>query len=202
MGGTIIVAGDVGGTKTYLAAYQPTEHAFKPLAEKRYTTRDFADISSLLAAFVAESGHQPQRVVLGVPGPVRQLPVRAVNLPWLIDPEHIKSHLGIDEVYLLNDLQATSYGTLVLEEDDLCILNEGETDSEGNIAVIAAGTGLGEGGLVWAGGTLCLRRFRGRTLDLCTGLRLRGRTLALSQRQIRPRQLGARRLWPRPDIGL
>ena len=151
MGGTIIVAGDVGGTKTYLAAYQPTEHAFKPLAEKRYTTRDLADISSLLAAFVAESGHQPQRVVLGVPGPVRQLPVRAVNLPWLIDPEHIKSHLGIDEVYLLNDLQATSYGTLVLEEDDLCFLNEGETDSEGNIAVIAAGTGLGEGGLVWAG---------------------------------------------------
>ncbi|MFT5087768.1 MAG: glucokinase [Candidatus Latescibacterota bacterium] len=151
MGGTIIIAGDVGGTKTYLAAYQPTEHAFKPLAEKRYTTCDFADIGALIAAFVEESGYQPQRVVLGVPGPVRQLPVRAVNLPWLIDPEQIKSHLGIDEVYLLNDLQATSYGTLVLEEDDLCILNEGESDNEGNIAVIAAGTGLGEGGLVWAG---------------------------------------------------
>ncbi len=151
MGGTIIIAGDVGGTKTYLAAYQPAEHAFKPLAEKRYTTRDFVDISSLLATFVAESGHQPQRVVLGVPGPVRQLPVRAVNLPWLIDPEQIKHRLGTDEVYLLNDLQATSYGTLVLEEGDLCVLNEGEPDNEGNIAVIAAGTGLGEGGLVWTG---------------------------------------------------
>jgi glucokinase len=108
-------------------------------------------LSSLLAAFIAECGHQPDRIVLGVPGPVRQLPVRAVNLPWLIDPSEISSKLNVENVHLLNDLQATSYGTLVLEKEDLCTLNEGEHDAEGNIAVIAAGTGLGEGGLVWTG---------------------------------------------------
>ena len=151
MGGTIILAGDVGGTKTYLAIYQPNERGFEPLFEARYTTRDYADISALLAAFVAESGHTPQRVSIGVPGPVRQLPVRAVNLPWMIDPEHIKSRLDVTQVDLLNDLQATSYGTLALREHDLHTLNVGRRDIKGNIAVIAAGTGLGEGGLVWAG---------------------------------------------------
>ena len=151
MGGTIILAGDVGGTKTYLATYQPQDSGFEPLFETRYTTRDYADTSALLAAFIEESGHAPQRIVLGVPGPVRQLPVRAVNLPWIIDPEQIKRSLGIDEVHLLNDLQATSYGTRALREDDLYTLNAGEPDAEGNVAVIAAGTGLGEGGLVWTG---------------------------------------------------
>ena len=151
MGRTIILAGDVGGTKTYLAMYEPSELDFEPLFEARYTTRDYADISALLAAFVAESGQAPQRIVIGVPGPVRQLPVRAVNLPWMIDPEQIKSQLGVAQVDLLNDLQATSYGTLALQKDDLYTLNAGERDAEGNIAVIAAGTGLGEGGLVWAG---------------------------------------------------
>lgn len=151
MGGTIILAGDVGGTKTYLAAYQPQDSGFEPLFETRYTTRDYADASALLAAFVEESGYAPQRIVLGVPGPVRQLPVRAVNLPWMIDPEHIKRSLGIDQVHLLNDLQATSYGTRALRSEDLHTLNAGESDAEGNIAVIAAGTGLGEGGLVWTG---------------------------------------------------
>jgi glucokinase len=151
MGGTIVLAGDVGGTKTYLAMYQPGKRGFDPLFEARYTTRDYADISALLAAFVAESGQTPQRIVIGVPGPVRQLPVRAVNLPWMIDPEQIKSQLGVAQVDLLNDLQATSYGTLALQKDDLHTLNAGERDAEGNIAVIAAGTGLGEGGLVWAG---------------------------------------------------
>lgn len=151
MGGTIVLAGDVGGTKTYLAAYNPKEHGFTPLYETRYTTRDYENTGALLAAFVEESTLTPQRVVLGVPGPVRQLPVRAVNLPWMIDPEQIKERLGIDQVFLLNDLQATSYGTLALEASDLHTLNAGERDEEGNVAVIAAGTGLGEGGLVWSG---------------------------------------------------
>jgi glucokinase len=150
MGGALIIAGDIGGTKTYLAAFDPAAHGFEPIAERRYETAVYSSAGALLAAFAADTQTTPGRVILGVPGPVRQLPVRAVNLPWSIDPDEISAALAGVEVHLLNDLQATSYGTLVLKPDDLCPLNEGQEDKEGNIAVIAAGTGLGEGGLSWA----------------------------------------------------
>ena len=151
MGSALIVAGDIGGTKTYLAAFDPNAQNFSPVVERRYETFLYASAGALLAAFTAETDTHAAHVVLGVPGPVRQLPVRAVNLPWFIDPDEISTALGGVEVHLLNDLQATSYGTLSLTTDDLCPLNKGSEDKEGNIAVVAAGTGLGEGGLCWTG---------------------------------------------------
>ena len=147
----MIVAGDIGGTKTYLAAFDPSRGGFAPVVEKRYETTGYQSPGALLKTFIDDTDSRPSRVVLGVPGPVRKLPVRAVNLPWLIDPGEISQSIGGGEVHLLNDLQATSYGTQVLGVDDLCALNAGAEDKEGNIAVIAAGTGLGEGGLCWAG---------------------------------------------------
>lgn len=147
----VILAGDVGGTKTYAALYQPRSQGYRPLFERRYTTAEYPSLGALLAAFAAESGRTPARVAVGVPGPVRQLPVRAVNLPWLIDPEEISAALGGTRVTLLNDLEATAYGTQVLDADDVVVLNPAPVDPEGNVAVIAAGTGLGEGGLCWTG---------------------------------------------------
>jgi glucokinase len=152
VGTPVIIAGDVGGTKTYLAAFDPDAQGFAPLVERRYQTASYPSAGALLKAFANETQINPSRTVLGVPGPVHQLPVRAVNLPWFIDPSEISAVLNSTDVHLLNDLQATSYGTLVLEPDDLCPLNEGQRDPKGNIAVIAAGTGLGEGGLCWAEG--------------------------------------------------
>ena len=147
----MIVAGDIGGTKTYIAAFDPSRQSFAPVVEKRYETASYQSPGALLKTFVDDTNSRPSCIVLGVPGPVRKLPVRAVNLPWPIDPDEISQALGGDEVHLLNDLQATSYGTQVLGADDLCTLNTGEEDKEGNIGVIAAGTGLGEGGLCWVG---------------------------------------------------
>lgn len=152
MGPLVIIAGDVGGTKTYLAAFDPAAQGFNPLVERRYQTASYPSAGALIKAFTDETQTVPSRTVLGVPGPVHQLPVRAVNLPWLIDPSEISAVLNGTDVHLLNDLQATSYGTLALGPDDLCPLNEGPCDPKGNIAVIAAGTGLGEGGLCWAEG--------------------------------------------------
>ena len=149
MGGPLIVAGDMGGTKTYLAAFDPTVQGFIPIFERRYETVAYTSPGALIAAFVSDTDIRTKHVVLGVPGPVRQLPVRAVNLPWLIDPNEISTALGGVDVHLLNDLQATAYGTLALHADDLYTLNAGSIYNEGNIAVIAAGTGLGEGGLCW-----------------------------------------------------
>ncbi len=151
MGESVILAGDIGGTKTYLGLFAADRTDFSPASERRYATRDYPDLAALLGAFLRETGARPQQVVLGVPAPVRQLPVRPVNLPWVIDPVPLRTALGEVEVCLLNDLQATAYGVLALKGEDLFILNPGQEDRQGNIAVIAAGTGLGQGGLCWTG---------------------------------------------------
>lgn len=151
MAGTLILAGDVGGTKTYLALCDAGADRFEPLIEERYETAQYSSLGELLKAFVDAAGRTPACIVVGVPGPVRQLPVRAVNLPWLIDPAELRSTVGVESVYLLNDLEAASYGTRLLVDTDTVTLNAGRHDPEGNVAVIAAGTGLGEGGLCWTG---------------------------------------------------
>ena len=150
MGNNIIFAGDVGGTKSYLGLFKTAKDGPELICQARYETRSYTDIVHLLKAFLSENNLQPERIILGVPGPVRQLPVKPVNLPWLIDPNQIKNQLGIPFINLLNDLEATSYGTQALTKNDIYTLNEGTVDKEGNIAVIAAGTGLGEGGLAWS----------------------------------------------------
>lgn len=149
---TLILAADVGGTKAYLGIFDADDDNFAPLCERRYQTPSYPDPESLLKDFIAEAGLAPTRVVLGVPGPTRPTPIEPVNLPWHIDPAPLAAALGVDQVHLLNDLQATAYGLLTLKSEDLLTLNEGRADPEGNIAVIAAGTGLGEGGLCWTGG--------------------------------------------------
>ncbi|MBI2503896.1 MAG: glucokinase [Candidatus Latescibacteria bacterium] len=151
MGRTLILAGDIGGTKSYLGFFAADPADFTPLVERRYASREYPDLGSMLAAFIQETGQNPQRLVLGVPAPVNRLPIRPVNLPWVIDPGQVRATLGVEEILLLNDLQATAYGVLTLKPADLCILNPGTADPQGNIAVLAAGTGLGEGGLCWTG---------------------------------------------------
>jgi glucokinase len=147
----VILAADVGGTKTYLALCEAGSAGFAPVTEARYETPKYASLGALLKAFVDQAGRRPACVVVGVPGPVRQLPVRAVNLPWLIDPDEMRKALGVQAVHLLNDLEAAAYGTQVLDPKDTVTLNDAAVDPEGNVAVIAAGTGLGEGGLCWTG---------------------------------------------------
>ena len=151
MDGSVTLAGDIGGTKAYLGIFRSEGEGLSCLEEGRFATTRYSGISELLVSFIETSGQRPEKVVVGVPGPVRHPPVKPVNLPWTIDPVEIGDRLGIADVHLLNDLEATAYGTLVLPPDDLVELNRGTPDDEGNIAVIAAGTGLGEGGLCWTG---------------------------------------------------
>ncbi|MCC7263918.1 MAG: glucokinase [Candidatus Latescibacteria bacterium] len=147
----MILAGDIGGTKSYLGLFAADPADFTPLVERRYATRNYADLAAMLAAFIAETGESPRRIVLGIPAPVNKLPIRPVNLPWVIDPDQVRAALKIDDIVLLNDLQATAYGLLALKPSDLLVLNPGTPDPQGTIAVLAAGTGLGEGGLCWTG---------------------------------------------------
>lgn len=152
MGMPLILGGDVGGTKAYLGLFRVDGDALDPLAVKRYVSADFPGAAELLGGFLEECGERPDRVVIGVPGPVRHTPVKPVNLPWTIDPSQIARALGVGRVALLNDLEATAYGTLALTPEDVVQINEGVADPTGAMAIIAAGTGLGEAGLAWAGG--------------------------------------------------
>jgi len=147
----LILGGDVGGTKTYLGLFRGDGDDLEPVVVERYLSTDFPGAAELLATFIDHCGEHPDRVVLGVPGPVQHTPVKPVNLPWSIDPVQIAGALGVDQVFLLNDLEATAYGTLTLTDNDVIEINHGEADPTGARAVIAAGTGLGEGGLAWAG---------------------------------------------------
>jgi glucokinase len=148
----MILAADVGGTKTYLGLYRTSANGIVEVSSARYDSTQYPGIAELLLAFLQTCEQEiPSRIVLGVPGPARHPPVEPVNLPWVIDPDYIKQYLGIADVFLLNDLEATAYGTLALGPDDLIELSAGEPDREGNAAVIAAGTGLGEAGLTWIG---------------------------------------------------
>lgn len=149
---SLILGGDVGGTKAYLGLFRVEGDAFETIAVERYASTDFDGVPELLTRFLDHCAQHPDRVVIGVPGPVKHTPVKAVNLPWTIDPEQIASALGVAHVFLLNDLEATAYGTLALGDDDIVEINRGEPEPTGARAVIAAGTGLGEAGLVWVDG--------------------------------------------------
>jgi glucokinase len=89
----------------------------------------------------------------GVPGPVRDGRLRLTNLPWTLDSRELAKNLEIDHVFLINDLEANGYGVAELAPDQIYTLSEGDASQTGNRALIAAGTGLGEGLLIWNGHT-------------------------------------------------
>jgi glucokinase len=147
----LILAGDIGGTSTRLACFD-TEAGFSaPLAECRYTSREHGSLEEIVALFAGEHGLTVERACFGIAGPVRQGKVRTPNLPWSVDSAVLAGTLGLAGVRLINDLEANAYGISLLALEDFVVLNQGETDPIGTIAVISAGTGLGESFAYWDG---------------------------------------------------
>ena len=147
----MILAGDIGGTKTVLSLLtRSTEGLLHCLKEKTYSSQHHAEFDSLLLDFlpIGESIHS---VCFGVAGPVVNQRCQTTNLPWLLDAEALKVQLNTDKVRLLNDLEAMALGMLYLPEEDLIELNPKAKPQTGTIAVLAAGTGLGEAILCWDG---------------------------------------------------
>ena len=147
----MILAGDVGGTNTRLAVFGVAGNRLKLVSEKRFPSRDHKALDEIVATFL--STHQPpiKQACFGVAGPVKDGRCVATNLPWVVDARDLAKILGLETVYLLNDLEANAYGVAVLGSSDFLTLNEGETGIKGNAAIIAAGTGLGEAGYYWDG---------------------------------------------------
>jgi glucokinase len=148
----VLLAGDIGGTKTRLAFFDTAGGRLRSVAEAMYKSQEYAGLAEILRAFLAEHRRPASAVCLGIAGPVRGDRVRTPNLPWVVDAAHLRDSVGGVPVTLINDLEANAHGVLALGPDDFAVLNAGAANAGGNAALISAGTGLGEAGLFWDGG--------------------------------------------------
>jgi glucokinase len=142
----MLLAGDVGGTKTLIGLFDHGERRPAPIATHTYITNDFPSFTAILDAF-AHDMHQPFSVTaaaVGVAGPVFGRTAKLTNITWDIAADEITARFGTERVTLLNDLEAMAYSVDVLAGDEVLSLQPGQPRTDGNAAVIAAGTGLGQ----------------------------------------------------------
>lgn len=146
-----ILAGDIGGTKARLAYFDVVDGKPEVLIESTLPSKEYKTLDAALRQFKNSTGLRCDRACFGVPGPVREGRARITNLPWEVDAQHLSKMIDGNPVWVINDLEANAYGVLTLEAGDFAVLNEGDGKPQGNAAVIAPGTGLGEAGLFWDG---------------------------------------------------
>jgi glucokinase len=147
----IVLAGDVGGTKTNLALYDKRGSGLIPVRETSLQSRQFDSLEAAVQRFLEGGPRQAiDAACLGVAGPVVEGRCVATNLPWIIDEQVLSRAIPAAKVRLLNDLEAAGYGVLVLPANELRTLQAG-VPKRGSMAVIAAGTGLGEAMIVREG---------------------------------------------------
>ncbi|WP_455388138.1 glucokinase [Petrachloros mirabilis] len=175
----MILAGDIGGTKTHLALFEWTTERVDPVRLETFHSADYTSLEEMLEEFLVPpkpptaideleqsphesteppAVHEPEEAVkieaacFGVAGPVIQNHSHTTNLPWIVDGAAIAKRFDILHVRLLNDLEAMAHGILILRPDELVTLNAGTPPSQKQaIVLIAAGTGLGESILFWDG---------------------------------------------------
>lgn len=142
----MILAGDIGGTSTRLGVFDPARRRPVQRALRVYSTLDFPDLTAMIAAFLeAEAIDRTtiDRACFGVAGPVFDGAADLTNVPWRVEGRRVAAAFRIGTVALLNDLQAMAHAVPVLNDAELHVLQTGERDADGNITLIAAGTGLG-----------------------------------------------------------
>jgi glucokinase len=145
----MILAGDVGGTKVNLVLFDFIDGKLKQNRDKQYPSREYSGLEEIVKEFLAAD--KATAACFGVPGPVRDGRLRLTNLPWTLDSRELAAGLGIQHVFLINDLEANGYGLAELNDGQIFTLNQGDARQMGNRVLISAGTGLGECYLVWNG---------------------------------------------------
>ncbi len=161
----MILAGDVGGTKTKLALFGVRNGHLVRDRSATLVSRDFPGLCEAIEQFLGPARPALEAAGFGVAGPVYDGRVRATNLPWDVHARDVRELLGIDRVIILNDLEAMAWGIELLEPHEFVTLQEGAPYREGNAAVIAAGTGLGEALLLYNEGKLIPRPCEGGHTD-------------------------------------
>ncbi|HLM58012.1 MAG TPA: glucokinase [Pyrinomonadaceae bacterium] len=149
----MIIAGDIGGTKTNVALFEPSGgEVGRPLAQRSFPSALYGSLEDILREFVAAHKEAPiTHACFGVAGPVVRGRIEATNLAWTVHDVKLAEAVGVPAVHLINDLEATAYGIGELKADQLYTLNEGEGDRTGHRALIAAGTGLGMAAIYFDG---------------------------------------------------
>lgn len=142
-----ILTGDIGGTNTRLALGSQRNDAVVIEQRESFSSPDYDNLGDIVQSYRPAQQTAVTRAAFGVAGPVRQGISRITNLPWEISAERLRHQLGLQAVYLLNDLEALAWGIDTLATEELVTLQAGSDDDTGNRAVIAAGTGLGQAGL-------------------------------------------------------
>lgn len=146
--GTRVLAGDVGGTKTVIAIYERAESGWIAVAVERVASADHAGIEAPARALLDLVPGKIAAAAIGVAGPVREGCAKVTNLPWRLEARALAAALGIARVHLMNDFEASALGLLELSPDRIEVLQGGRVAAGGHIAVLGAGTGLGEAILV------------------------------------------------------
>jgi glucokinase len=156
-----VLAGDIGGTNARLAIYEVTNHVsperrIVPLLERTFPSHAHASLDVIADAFLATAAAElgPAATVngacFGIAGPIENNICRATNLPWVVDGHALSARLGIDRVRLVNDFYAAALGVTAVRPTDLAPLGGGQPVAGGPIAVLGAGTGLGQAFLLWS----------------------------------------------------
>jgi len=145
----MLLAGDIGATKTRLGIFSPERGPRLPLTEASFVSRQYPGMEAIVREFLDQTGMAANRACFGVAGPVVSGTARLTNLPWVIDERQLCAALGLSSVILLNDLTATAHAIPFLEPAELHTMNQGQPVQRGNMAVIAPGTGLGEAFITW-----------------------------------------------------
>ena len=147
----MLLAGDIGGTKTAVALFSTETDTLQPIIEMTFQNRNYDSLEGIIYDFMRDNPKAITSASFGVAGPVVKGRANITNLPWVIDQEAIQKAFDFPQVHLLNDLEAIASAVPHLTGEDLVTLNLGIAEPEGAIAVIAPGTGLGEAFLVWDG---------------------------------------------------
>ncbi len=141
----MLLAADVGGTKTRLGWFHRGAGRPAPGEMREYPTSEFGTLDESVMRFLSDTGRQPvDAFVAGVAGPVQGTTARLVNARWVADLDVVRARLGGCPTALLNDLEAMASAIPVLVPDELAVLQRGRAAPTGNGAVIAAGTGMGQ----------------------------------------------------------
>jgi len=153
----MILAGDVGGTKVHLALYNFAGGRLAAVRDHKFPAHAFATLDEVVKAFLAQGSERRDEIVaacFGCPGPVREGRLKLTNLPWTLDERELEQSLGIEHIFLINDLEANGYGIPELAPDMVYTLHEGDAAAVGHRGLVSAGTGLGEALLIWDAKTL------------------------------------------------
>jgi glucokinase len=161
-----VLAGDIGGTNARFALVDVRgETDARIVHEARYPSADAPGLAPLVLRYLREAPTRPDVACFGVPCPVAEGECEATNLPWKVNARALGREIGIPRTTIINDLSAAGEGLHSLSDDEVAVLQRGTRVPHGPIALIGAGTGLGQGYLLWEGSRYVVHASEGGHAD-------------------------------------